>query len=93
MVLQLENMPKVEALHNYPAGTLERLAQLLAMGVTAKADPRRESFYEVESDSEVFYIHISPVNGRVLLIGIWPKSSLSVMNFHATKVAYAAVDS
>jgi hypothetical protein len=87
MVLQLENMPKVEALRKYPAGTLERLAQLLAMGVTAKADPRRESFYEVETDSEVFYVHISPANGRVLLIGIWPKSSISAMGFHATKVA------
>ena len=57
MVLQLENMPKVEALRTYPAGTLDRLAQLLAMGVSAKADPRRECFYEVESDSEVFYVH------------------------------------
>jgi hypothetical protein len=87
MVLQLERTPKVEALRNYPAGTLERLAQLLAMGVTAKADPRRDCFYEVESDSEVFYVHISPSNGRVLLIGIWPKSSIAKMDFHATKVA------
>ena len=87
MVLQLERMPKVESLRSYPAGTLDRLAQLLAMGAAAKADPRRESFYEVESDAEVFYVHISPVSGRVLLIGIWPKSSISAMNFHATKVA------
>ena len=87
MVLQLENMPKVEALRRYPEGTLDRLAQLLAMGVSAKADPRRDCFYEVESDSEVFYVHISPVNGRVLLIGIWPKSAISAMSFHAAKVA------
>jgi hypothetical protein len=87
MVLQLERMPKVEALHGYPAGTLERLAQLLAMGVSAKADPRRESFYEVESDSEVFYVHVSPANGRVLLIGIWPKSAISAMSFNATQAA------
>jgi hypothetical protein len=87
MVLQLENMPKVEALRTYPAGTLDRLAQLLAMGVSAKADPRRECFYEVESDSEVFYVHISPVNGRVLLIGIWPKSAISAMSIHATQAA------
>jgi len=87
MVLQLERMPKVEALRNHPAGTLDRLAQLLAMGVSAKADPRRESFYEVESDSEVFYVHISPANGRVLLIGIWPKSAISAMSFNATQAA------
>jgi hypothetical protein len=87
MVLQLERMPKVEALRSYPAGTLDRLAQLLAMGAPAQPDPRRECFYEVESDSEVFYVHISPGNGRVLLIGIWPKSSLSAMNLHATHAA------
>lgn len=87
MVLQLEKMPKVEALRNYPAGTLDRLAQLLAMGAPARSDPRRECFYEVESDSEVFYVHISPGNGRVLLIGIWPKSSISAMSFHLTQVA------
>jgi hypothetical protein len=87
MVLQLERLPKVEALRNYPAGTLDRLAQLLAMGVTAKSDPRRDCFYEVESDSEVFYVHISPSNGRVLLIGIWPKSALSTMSLHTTQAA------
>jgi hypothetical protein len=87
MVLHLEKMPKVEALRSYPPGTLERLAQLLALGASAKSDPRRDCFYEVESDSEVFYVHISPNNGRVLLIGIWPKSCASAMNFHATRVA------
>jgi len=87
MVLQLEKIPKVETLRSYPVGTLDRLAQLLALGVTAKADPRRECFYEVESDSEVFYVHVSPVNGRVLLIGIWPKSSIAAVSFHATQAA------
>lgn len=73
MVLQLEQAPKMESLHNYPAGTLERLAQLLAMGAPARPDPKRDCFFEVESDSEVFYLHVSPVSGRVLLIGTWPK--------------------
>lgn len=73
MVLQLEPAPKMEALHSYPAGTLERLAQLLAMGAPARPDPKRDSFFEVESDSEVFYLHVSPVTGRVLLIGTWAK--------------------
>ena len=78
----------------YDVGVLEwatflRSAKIMAMLIRTlpKADPRRESFYEVESDSEVFYVHISPVNGRVLLIGIWPKSAISAMSFHATKVA------
>lgn len=87
MVLQLERQPKIEALRSYPAGTIDRLGQLLALGATAQPDPRRESFFEVESDSEVFYVHISPTSGRVLLIGIWPKAAVSAMTMHATKVA------
>lgn len=73
MVLQLVTTPKMEALHSYPTGTIERLGQLLALGAPARPDPKRESFFEVESDSEVFYVHISPVSGRVLLIGTWAK--------------------
>jgi hypothetical protein len=84
MVLQLEHSPKIEALRSYPAGTLDRLGQLLALGAPARPDPRRESFYEVESDKEVFYVHIAPANGRVLLIGIWPKLAAS---FHVTHAA------
>lgn len=76
MVLQLAPTPKMEALHSYPAGTLERLAQLLAMGAPARPDPRRESFFEVESDSQVFYLHVSPTSGRVLLIGTWSKMAM-----------------
>jgi hypothetical protein len=87
MVLQLEHSPKIEALRNYPAGTLDRLGQLLALGASARSDPRRESFYEVESVSEVFYVHISPNNGRVLLIGIWPKSAPPAGRPHATHTA------
>jgi hypothetical protein len=71
--MRLENMPKIEALRSYPSGTSERLSQLLALGATGRPDPRREGFYEIDSDAEVFYVHISPANGRVLLIGIWHK--------------------
>jgi hypothetical protein len=89
MVLQLEHSPKIEALRSYPAGTLDHLGQLLAMGASARPDPRRDCFYEVESDSEVFYVHIAPGNGRVLLIGIWPKliAASSNTNFQATHAA------
>jgi hypothetical protein len=87
MVLRLEHSPKVEALRSYPAGTLDRLGQLLALGASARPDPRRESFYEVENDSEVFYVHVSPDNCRVLLIGIWPKSAAPPTVLHTTHAA------
>ena len=87
MILRIESMPKVEALRSYPPGTADRLSQLLAMGAPARPDPRREGFYEVESDSEVFYVHISPLNGRVLLIGIWQKSAEPCFSENARNVA------
>jgi hypothetical protein len=87
MVLRLEQMPKIEALRSYPLGTADRLSQLLALGAPARPDPRRDGFFEIESDAEVFYVHISPLNGRVLLIGIWQKLAEPCLSHSARQVA------
>jgi hypothetical protein len=87
MVLRLEQMPRIEALRSYPMGTADRLSQLLALGAPARPDPRREGFFEIDSDSEVFYVHISPLNGRVLLIGIWQKPAEPCLSQTASQVA------
>lgn len=85
MVLRLNERPGIENLRNYPAETLEDLRRLLSSGAPAKPDPRREDFYEVEGHSEVFYIHVSPFNGKVILLGIWPKQgSLAATACHHT---------
>ncbi len=73
MVLRLNQYPNIEDLHHHSPEIVERLRQLLASGAPAKPDPRRNDFYELENGSEVFYIHISPVNGKVLLLGTWLK--------------------
>ncbi len=71
MVLRLNQQPTIENLRDYPVETVEELRQLLAAGAQAKPDPRRPDFYELEIDSRVFYIHISPVNGKVMLLATW----------------------
>ena len=38
-----------------------------------KPDPCRSDFFELEDGNKVFYIHISPVNGKVLLLATWLK--------------------
>jgi hypothetical protein len=43
----------------------------LASGASTIADPKRRGFYEIESDSVVYYIHLSPVTGKVLLLATW----------------------
>ena len=75
MVLRLNQHPTIENLRNYPAETVDKLRQLLASGAQAQPDPRRNDFYEVENGSRVFYIHISPVNGKVWLLATWLKDT------------------
>ncbi|HEX2713851.1 MAG TPA: hypothetical protein VHM88_16775 [Candidatus Acidoferrales bacterium] len=75
MVLRLNHSLEIENLRNHPAETVEQLRYLLASGAPARPDPRRSGFYEVENHSRVFYIHISPVNGKVLLLATWTKDA------------------
>ena len=63
----------IENLRNYPAELVEKLQGLLAAGVEAQPDPRRKGFYDVHNDTRVFFIHVSPVSGNVLLLGSWLK--------------------
>ncbi len=74
MVLRLNHSPEIEDLRKHPSETVDKLRELLASGAPARPDPRRAGFYEVENHSQVFYIHISPVNGKVLLLATWTKN-------------------
>ena len=71
MLLRLNEKPVVENLRNYPLTLVQRLADLLAAGVPAEPDPRRKAFYDVLDGDRVFFIHISPVSGKVLLLATW----------------------
>jgi hypothetical protein len=75
MVLH-DQAPQIELLRDYPESVVEELHQALQRGAAARPDPQRSDFFELEGASEVFYVHVSPVNGRVLLIGLWSKSDL-----------------
>ncbi len=75
MLLRVDQQTSIENLRNYPAENVEKLRQLLATGAPARPDPRRSNFYELDNGSRVYYIHISPVSGRVWLLAIWRKSS------------------
>lgn len=73
MVLRLSQNLDIDNLRAYPADTVEELRRLLAAGVPAHTDPHRDNFYELENNSRVFYIHISPHGQKVLLLATWPK--------------------
>lgn len=72
MVLRMNGNLRIENLRNYPAETVESLRALLAAGTSAHPDPHRNNFYELVNGARVFYIHIPPVGGKVLLLATWP---------------------
>jgi hypothetical protein len=40
-----------------------------------RADARRPGFFEVDGDSNVFYIFKYPTGTKVLLLGVWDRES------------------
>lgn len=73
MVMRLKNEPTIEDLGNHPREAVTILRQLLAGGARVQPDPKRADFYELEHGSDVYYIHISPVTGHILLLATWTK--------------------
>jgi hypothetical protein len=71
MILRLGSNPSIDNLRRYPAETVEKLRNLLATGVPAIPDPRRQGFYDLRDGHQVYFIHISPT-GRVLFLATWP---------------------
>jgi hypothetical protein len=71
-----ESSFEVRDLRNHSRETIETLRGLLAGGAGAGARPdvKRPHFYEIESDTCVFYVYVSPVDGSVELLAIWPRT-------------------
>jgi hypothetical protein len=71
MVLRLNNNLTIENPIRVPAESVERLRLLLSSGATAHVDAHRENFYEIENGGRVFWIHVSPISGHVVLLATW----------------------
>jgi hypothetical protein len=63
--------PRIENLRDYPAEAVEKLRDALRSGVQPRADANRANFFEVDDGNQVFYIHVSPVTGKVLFLATW----------------------
>lgn len=87
MVMRLENELNIEDPRHHSPDRVETLRQLLAGGARVEADPKRSDFFEVESGSDVYYIHISPITGKILLLAAWQKESVPGEEIHATQAA------
>jgi hypothetical protein len=71
MLLRLKGDINIEDRWNHSVESIEELRRLLAEGVEAVPEPQRRGFYEVQTEFQVFYIHVCP-SGKVLLLAIWP---------------------
>jgi hypothetical protein len=77
MVLRMSDSLQIDDLRRHSAEQVEALRHLLAAGAIAQPDPHRDDFYEVSDTGRVFYIYISPVNGKVVLLAVWPLDTLT----------------
>jgi hypothetical protein len=75
MVMALEREMQIEDVRNHPAETVQMLRSLLFSGTPVTPDPKRTDFYELEDAGVVYYIHISPASGKILLLATWPSEA------------------
>ena len=73
----------IEDLRSHPAETVAALESLLARGARISPDPKRAGFYEVEGGGRTYYIHKSPVTGKILLLATWPNAGFEAAVHHA----------
>jgi hypothetical protein len=74
-MLKFNQGVKVENPRAYEAGAVKHLQYLLEVGSPVERDPRRENFFDVDGGSEIYYIHVSPVSGNVILLARWMRQS------------------
>jgi hypothetical protein len=77
MTLKMKEV-KVENLRNYSGEVVDKLSGLLLAGAEADMDPHRRGFYDVYNGTRVFFIHISPVSGKVILLASWSRECAAV---------------
>jgi hypothetical protein len=71
MLLRINDLPGVCNLRNYPAEIVKELEGLLLSGGSALPDPKRKGFYDLHNDDRAFFIYVSPVTGKAVLLASW----------------------
>ena len=75
MFLRMKRLPGVDNLRNYPAEIIKELEELLLSGGSAFPDPKRNGFFALENYERTFFIQISSITGKVVLLATWRKSA------------------
>lgn len=70
MTLRIQ-APIIRNLRNHSWQEVEELRALLDAGASARPDPRRKNFYELDGGSRTFYIHLTPATRKIMLLAVW----------------------
>jgi hypothetical protein len=83
MLLQIDDLQGVCNLRNYPAEIVKELEDLLQSGGSALPDPKRKGFYDLQNDKRTFFIYISPVTSKAMLLASWlrPKQDVAFADY------------
>jgi hypothetical protein len=77
MAFRLAEVANIENPREYSSLELEDLRHLLVAGGQLERDPHREHFYNLEGAGSAYYIHISPITGKVMLLARWSRQASS----------------
>lgn len=75
--------PIVEDLRNHSPEQVAELRMLLSAGASARPDPRRPGFFEVDGLANVYYVFKYPSGAKVMLLGVWDRDPVAEMAAYA----------
>ena len=79
--------PLLEDLRNHSQEQVSELRLLLNSGAPLRVDARRPGFFEVDGDTNVFYIFKYPTGTKVLLLGVWERDRVAELAVCACNAA------
>ena len=89
----MKQLPGVDNLRNYPAENIKELEELLLSGGSALPDPKRKDFYDLESLERTFFIQISSITGRVVLLATWLRSERAIEHVDCAETSSECITS
>jgi len=66
---------QIQTPRNHSLATQARLRHLLGNDAPARPDPKRPDFFEIEDDTQVFYVHVVKTSRKVTLLAVWDREA------------------
>ena len=77
MTMHSKQPPILEDLRNHTPEQIAEVRALLGSAAPMRADLRRPGFFELDGDTNVFYIFKYPSGTKILLVGVWERDRVA----------------